>query len=137
MSRSIVFAIIITLVLAGCSAHNPFIIKNTDEVQNISEHTYPPHSKPVYVTEYKIPATVQYETLGKIEVGKVWYGSSDNVLQSMADRAREIGADGVVEIRTWFQPSGWSWSAPHGSGTAIKLKNPDDFDWSTLPGFWK
>ena len=31
----------------------------------------------------------------------VWYGSSNNVLQSLADGARKLGADAVVEIKTW------------------------------------
>ena len=137
MMKTVLLAIIVTFVLVGCSAHNPFILKNTAELQNISKTKYPAHSRKIFVTEYNLPQTVKYEILGTIEVGKIWYGSSNNVMQSMADRAREIGADGVVEVQTWFQPSGWSWSAPHGSGIAVKIKEPEDFDWSALNGWWK
>jgi len=123
--------------LTGCSAHNPYIIKNTTEVKQVGASKYLSHSNRVYVTSASLPATAKYEILGQVEVGKVWYGSSDNVLQSLADGARELGADAVVQVKTWHQPSGWAWAAPHGSGKAIKITEPGSVDLSTLGGEWK
>jgi hypothetical protein len=107
-SKHIVSVFIIVMGLTGCSAHNPFIVKNTTDVNQVGATKYPPHSNRVYVTSASLPATAKYEVLGTLEIGKVWYGSSDNVLQSLADGARELGADAVVEVKTWHQPSGWS-----------------------------
>ena len=77
-----------------------------------------------------------FEIIASIEVGKVWYGSSKHILSSMAVRAREIGADAVIEVKTWRQPSGWSWAAPHGSGKAIKILDPSSIDLSNFKGEW-
>lgn len=69
-----------------------------------------------------------------IDVGKIWYGGSAKVLVSMVDRARELGADPVIEVKTWHQPSGFSWAASHGSGKAVKFKNKASIDFSKLHG---
>lgn len=124
--------------LAGCSAHSPFIGKDTEEVHHSgTSQKYDAHTKQVYVTIANLPPGIQYETLATLEIGKVWYGSDDKVRESMAEEARKIGADAVVEIKTWHQPSGWSWSAPHGSGKAIKLVDTAKMDWSDLGGEWR
>ncbi len=129
----------IVLGLAGCSApaHSPFIIKSTTDVNQLGATKYPPHSNRVFVTSASLPATTSYEVLGSLEVGKVWYGSSKKVLQSLADGARKLGADAVVEVKTWKQASGWSWAAPHGSGKAVKITEPASVDFSNLEGDWK
>ena len=137
MSTKTALTIVIFFLLTGCGVHNQLNITNSKTFQSISKNKYSPHSKKVYVTRHNLPDTVQYEVLGTLEVGKVLYGTSDDALQSIADMARKIGADGVIRIQTWTQTSPLNLFTPHGSGTAIKLKNPEDFDWSTLPGFWK
>ena len=135
--KQIIGALIITMGLAGCSAHNPFIIKNTTDINQVGATKYQPHSNRVFVTSTILPTTAQYEVLGTLEVGKIWYGSSDNVLQSLADGARELGADAVMDVKTWHQPSGWSWAAPHGSGKAVKITKSTSVDLSNLGGDWK
>lgn len=123
--------------LYGCSAHSPLIVTSTTDVTQVAEKKYPPHQNKVFVTNQLLPESARYEVLGKIEVGKVWYGSSHKVLESLADGARELGADAVVEVKTWHQPSGWSWAAPHGSGKAVKITDPSSVDFSALTGEWK
>jgi hypothetical protein len=135
--KHILGVFMIVLGLVGCSARNPFIIKNTTDVIQFEATKYPPHSNRVFVTSASLPVTAKYEVLGSLEVGKVWYGSSDKLLQSLADGARKLGADAVVEVKTWHQPSGWSWAAPHGSGKAVKINEPASVDLSNLGGDWK
>lgn len=137
-AKVFVSTLVIAIGLSGCSAHSPFIAKDTDEVHlQQGAKKYPSHSNQVYVTSGPLPDTAQYETLATLEVGKVWYGSSENVLQSLADGARELGADAVIEVDTWHQPSGWSWAAPHGSGKAVKISEAASVDFSGLDGAWK
>ena len=124
------------IVVTGCSAHNPFIISNTTETTKVAAANYPSHTNKVLVTKESLPPSARFEVLEVVEVGKVWYGSSRNVSQAMANRAREIGADAIIELRTWHQPSGWSWAAPHGSGRAIKMIDPPSIDLSGLKGEW-
>jgi len=136
-SKQIALIFVIVVGLTGCSAHNPFIVKNTTDVNQLSATKYAPHSNRIYVTSASLPATVKYEVLAQLEVGKVWYSSSGNVLESIADGARKLGADAVVEVKTWHQPSGWSWAAPHGSGKAVKIIEPASVDFPSLGGDWK
>lgn len=84
-----------------------------------------------------MPSSAKYEIIASLEVGKVWYGTSDNALEALADGARKIGADAVVEVETWHQPTFGSWAAPHGSGEAVKITEPESIDFSNLSGDWK
>src|SRR5215471_16736181 len=88
--------------LCGCtSPHSAFIITNQTAGKPVSSTTYAGHTKKVFVTEESLPTVLTCELLESVEVGKVWYGSSRDVKKSMADRARMIGADAVVGVKTW------------------------------------
>jgi hypothetical protein len=107
--------------LAGCSAHNPLIVGHTTQVKPVSRETYAAHEARVLVTEATLAPEVEYEVVARIDVGRAWYGRSLTVHEQLARRARALGADAVVEVETWFQPSGYSWWAPHGRGKAVKI----------------
>ncbi len=123
------------LIVAGCSAHSPFILKNTTDTKAVSESNYPPHQDKVFLTSEALPPGNRAEVIATIEVGKVWYGGAKSVYESLANRARELGADGVVEIKTWHQPSGFAWAAPHGSGIAVKFDDKSVLE--KLTGEWQ
>lgn len=123
----------LALGLVACSAHSPFIVANTTDVKPAAAQHYPAHSRKVLMVSGPLPANVKYELIGDIEIGKVWYGGSAKVLQELAERARELGADAVIDAKTWHQPSGYSWAAPHGSGKAVKILNAEEIrDFSAL-----
>lgn len=117
---------VLTMTLSACSAHNPFIVADTTDVKPLSTQQFPARTGPVLVVEGPLPAEVQFEVIADIEVGKVWYGGSEKILQGLADRARAFGADAVIEAKTWHQPSGYAWAAPHGHGRAVRILNPDE-----------
>lgn len=54
----------------------------------------------------------------------------------MADRARELGANAVIQVKTWHQPSGFSWAAPHGSGQAVRIKDVKLLESLGIKGNW-
>jgi uncharacterized protein YbjQ (UPF0145 family) len=55
----------------------------------------------------------------------------------MADMARQMGADGVIEVEVWFKPTGWSWASPQGKGRAIAVRPGAAVDFSQIPGeYW-
>jgi len=118
-------AISLLFGLAGCTAHSPMIVKSTTDTEQHSAKKYAPHANKVFITESDLGPAVKYELLERIEIGKVWYGSGDDVKESLAERARQIGADAVIQVATWHQPSGFSWAAPHGSGKAVKILEGD------------
>ncbi|PIE72760.1 MAG: hypothetical protein CSA20_06165 [Deltaproteobacteria bacterium] len=127
--------LIAMFIVAGCSAHSPFIVKDTTDTEVVSKRSYPPHQNEVFLTEQPLPPDCQAEVIATIQVGKIWYGDAKNIYESLANRARELGADGVVEMKTWHQPSGFSWAAPHGSGKAVKLDDTSVF--KQLTGEWR
>ncbi|MGH2855381.1 MAG: hypothetical protein ACRDLF_14445, partial [Solirubrobacteraceae bacterium] len=94
----------------------------------------PPYSGQVFVTEQGLPAGVPYETIATIDVGKVWYGSDTKVLATMADRARELGANALIDVKTWHQMAGYSYAAPHGSARAVCIKDLNQV--RSLAGEW-
>lgn len=125
------------VLLVGCAAHSPFIVKNTTDTSAVSSNKYPAHSDRIFMSRDSLPPEVKYEVLETIEVGKVWYGSRGRVEDSLANRARQIGADAIIDFRSWHQPSGWSWAAPHGSGKAVKIQNKSSVDFAKLKGEWR
>lgn len=126
----------LALLVSACSAHNPFIVSNKTVSAPVSEAKFSPHSDKVFFTKQPLPLSVKFELISTIDVGKVWYGSSKSVYESMAERARQLGANAVVQVKTWHQPSGYSWSAPHGSGQAIHVDDIDQLDALNLQGSW-
>ena len=118
----------------GCKAHSPVILKpTTDFYAERGASKYPPHNNKVFITQQELPAD-SVEVLGRIEHGRVWYGSWKNIRGPMADEGRKMGADAVMNVRAWKQPSGWSWASPHGTGVAVKIKDPDRLDLSKFDG---
>ena len=123
------------LALAGCAAHSPMIVQNTTDVHPKTTNKYAAHTDKVLFLRAPMPANVKVEQIGLIEAGKVWYGGAEDILKQMADKARTMGADAVVEVNTWHQPSGFSWAAPHGRGMAVKVVG-DRSELKKLGGEW-
>ena len=112
------------ITLAACSAHSPMILKTTTDVSLVTQQ-HPAHSNPVLMLEGPLPADVEYDIIATIDVGRVWYSGSDGILVEMANRARRLGADAVINVKRWRQPSGFAWAAPHGQGQAVKVRSKD------------
>src|ERR1041385_6279401 len=101
MNKFIYFSAL--FALCGCSAHSPFIPKNTPPSSMKSASSYPAHSKLVFVTTAAATPELSSVVIEKIDIGNVWYTASRTVKQSLADRAREVGADAVAEVKEWRQ----------------------------------
>lgn len=136
MKRSIwVLVFALSFFSIGCSAHSPFIMKNT---YNAGPSKYSSNNNKIFLTSESLsPQKYSYEIISQINVGKVWYGSSGDVYESMAAMGRQLGADAVIEINAWYQPSGFSWAAPHGSGKAIKFTDKVPTDFPGTKGEWR
>jgi len=135
MKRLPILAAVAVLICSGCGAHG-LIFKNRYEVHRTAGVNLPPHTGKVLVTPNALAAGIGAEEVGIIRVGKVYYDTSEWALQAFAVKAREIGANAVVEARTWRQPSAWAWATPHGTGRAVYIKNPDDPALNAAGGQW-
>jgi NAD(P)H-dependent flavin oxidoreductase YrpB (nitropropane dioxygenase family) len=114
-------ALAVFFIASACTAHNPLILKHTTDVREASASVLLEHELPVLVTSSSLPEYVVYEPVARIEVGKAWYGRTRSVEAELARQARALGADAVVEVETWHQPSGYAWWAPHGRGQAVRI----------------
>lgn len=72
-----------------------------------------------FISGKGLPPT-HYTTIKDIKVSKKWYSSTTEMFGALATQARKIKADGVINVRTWHAPAGFSWAAPHAGGMAIK-----------------
>jgi hypothetical protein len=124
------------LILGACSAHNPFIITNQTISKPVSTKTFEPHSEKVLFLTQSLPEPVRFELISQIDVGKIWYGSAKKVYESMATRARELGANAVIQFKSWKQPSGFSWAAPHGTGQAVHVEDLKQLEAMGVQGSW-
>jgi hypothetical protein len=132
-----ILSLSVLLAFAGCAAHSPMIMKNTVDVDANPNAKAAAHNNKVLFVDNTLPLNVKYDVLGEINIGKVWYGGGDALLDEMADKARALGADAVIEVGTWKQPSGFAWAAPHATGKAVKLLNKKSVDMKALAGTWR
>ena len=120
------------LLVSGCAAgtHRP-------TSTTYPPHTkYPPHTNPVFVTKATLPPE-SFELIAALEESKGWYGSTDNTQQALADRARELGADAVLNMKSWHAPSAGSWASPYSAGKAVKLRGDPKQILNGVVGDWR
>ena len=118
-TRGLIGATILVLGSAiACAPHSFMQITPRQDVR-VQGGVTPssPHDRKIFLTKESLPAG-SYQVVAKLDVTKTWYGSNEAVLDELADMARELGADVVIDVADWQQPVGFSWSAPQGFGTA-------------------
>ena len=123
------------IFLAACTAHNPFDVTPVTDSTQVSPAAYPASTSRIRVTTESLPAGT-YTAIGQVDAGSNWYGPDTDAEKMMADRARAMGADAIIQAKLWHQPSGFSWAAPHGSGLAVKLADPAKVNLDSRPGDW-
>jgi hypothetical protein len=76
------------------------------------------------------PSTAQFTVIKKIELGKGSYGKVDEAIDILVDRARNLGADAVINYSGSQRFGFWPWRFVHPvvRGTAIKWNPGNKFD---------
>jgi hypothetical protein len=90
---------------------------------NAAPTTSGEHAGKVLVTFNQLPASGDYEIIGPISVFKRWFGGTGASMQLLGQKARELGANAVVESRVWLAPAFPAQVAPHGSGIAVRIRD--------------
>ena len=114
------------LLMAGCASGT----------HRLTAATYAGHTNPVFITKATLPSE-SFEPIADLELSKGWYGSTDNTQQALADRARELGADAVLSMKSWHAPSAWSWASPYASGKAVRLRGDPKQILNGVGGDWR
>lgn len=75
------------------------------------------------VTFNRLPPQGDFVILGRIEVYSRWFGSTRKAMTMLAEKARSLGANAVVETAVWQAPAFPATVAPHGTGIAVHIKD--------------
>jgi hypothetical protein len=101
----------------------------------VAAHPLPAHTGPVFLTESGWPANHPAACVAKLHAGTASEEPTETVLVLLAQKAREVGANAVVELKIWRQGSGLSWKAPQGSGLALRIADTNAV--SAFNGYWR
>lgn len=77
----------------------------------------------VLITFNALPKNAEVEILGPIYVYSRWFGTTNDSTKLLADKARSMGGNAVVETRVWLAPAFPSTVAPHGYGLAVRIND--------------
>lgn len=122
MNRSLrVFsALVFALSLAGCAATSTSTVSS--EAKGL-----PAYTGKVFVTEEALPPGLQFIEVGEVEAEiKSGYESGTKLYPLLAEEARKLGANAVVEVGGGRRPTLLSWAAAFVYGKAIKVENLDE-----------
>jgi hypothetical protein len=122
-----ILASAVCCMLAGCAARSGGIV--TDKTQQIT-----PHAEPVCMLKSPLPSNIRYTIIGQIQGSKKFYGSTTELIPVMAQEARSMGADAVVNLKVAHRVGLFAWAQPVGSGTGVKLANKADLNCLALGG---
>ncbi len=129
--------VLVTAVLVGfgCAQDNA-MTANRDRVlfTGTPAASGAPTDKKILLTDQALPDTVQYRVLGEIKVIRLEDHGYAPVYQALANKALDVGADAVINIGTWREPTTKTFGAPQGMGTAVKLEGKPDL--SGIEGRW-
>lgn len=79
----------------------------------------------VLVTASALPAKGDFEALGALHVQSRWPGGTGKANKLLAEQARGMGANAVVEARAWQALAFPAVVAPHGSGIAVRIADDE------------
>lgn len=79
----------------------------------------------VLVTASALPAKGDFEMLGALHVQSRWPGATGKANKLLAEQARGMGANAVVEARAWQALAFPAVVAPHGSGIAVRIADDE------------
>lgn len=95
------------------------------------------HTRPVCILQGSLPTEYTFREIGRIKATKKTYGGVDELNRPIADEARRVGADAIINYvadQRFKGPLPWRLKAPTGMGTAVKLTGGPPLDCAALRG---
>lgn len=111
-----VAAIFMLVVVSGCStvATSTAVVPITDA----------PWNGDVLVTQASIPAGVEYKAIGTVQANaRAGYERAVTLYPLLAEEAKKMGANAVINTKGGRKLTAFSWSAPYVSGTAVRVES--------------
>ena len=125
-------------VLAGCAGARSTVY----EGERVGRATQLPREevqldKPILMIKGSLPPEVKVEVLGEVRAHQAFYGDTGRVYASMAAKARQIGADAVVQVKVKYRVAAFAWGAPSVAGVGVKIIDAGGVDIKKLEGEWR
>lgn len=123
MSQRVVLSVLVVALLSGCGRT---VVQETEG----SQPPLPPFAGPVCLLPKNLPADTRFTLLGRAVSNTGTYGGFAKVNLALANVARSVGADVVIDKRSKmkFAPIPWAALRPQSWGMAVRLKDPQAFD---------
>jgi Na+-translocating ferredoxin:NAD+ oxidoreductase RnfG subunit len=113
-----VLAVVSVVLLAGCSTTSKSTLSGDVQEQ--------PWNGRVFVTQQQLPGNIKFKAIGTVEVkARAGYAGVETLYPQLAEEAKKIGANAVVDAQGGRSVTMFSWSAPYVSGTAVKVENQE------------
>ncbi|WP_263144861.1 hypothetical protein [Pseudomonas sp. RIT-PI-AD] len=111
------------IVLSGCGGA---VVQRTRD----SQPALPPYTGPICLLPKPLPDNVDSTPLGRAIANSATYGGFAKMNLKLANVARSVGADAVVNKRSKMKiaPIPWGAARPQSWGMAVRIKNPEAFD---------
>lgn len=90
----------------------------------------------VFITEDRLPPSIEFEEIDTVYNGTSFYGRLSDALPVIADDARKLRANVIVEVKTWYKPNPIAWACPHATGRAVWVHNIKMIESLGLKGEW-
>ena len=87
-----------------------------------------PYTGKVLVLGSALPPGVDHEVLGPVTVFMRSYGGIGDSYRLLGDKGREVGANAIIDARVWLAPAFPIAAAPHGAGTAVRVRSQARLD---------
>jgi hypothetical protein len=113
-----ILILVCVAALAGCATG----VKTKTEL--VAGAQVASRTGPVCLLAGSLPGEVPAVRIGRIKATKGTYGERENLMLPIANEARRVGADAVVELQASERIKGplpWRVTAPTGDGFAVKF----------------
>jgi|SRR5680860_307183 len=118
---NIIKLILVCFVIASLNGCSSVSSSSTPHVA-ASEQT----SGPIFITQSALPSEIEYEIVGQVKANaRKGYDNVESLYPLLAEEARKIGANAVINAYGGRTVSAFSWASPYTGGTAVKVKNTD------------
>jgi len=127
LTRALAWTGLVILVTA-CGPRSPFIVTDEVHVDPLSQEVYAPHRGPVVCVKGLLPDGIRYVEIARLWFASGHYGGAAPILRKLAARARELGANAMINTQVWFQPAGIGWATPHAEAIAVRVLDSDQVE---------
>ncbi|SIS90728.1 hypothetical protein [Neptunomonas antarctica] len=107
-------AAFIVFFLSGCASVSSSSVPHVSESKRVSGQ--------IYMTTATVPESVGYRVIGHVKANdRQGYGSVQSLYPLLAEEARKVGANAVINVKGGRTVAAFSWAAPFVGGIAIEI----------------